>query len=60
MCKVELSQAHAHDDYEHDRPLLDALEHGFTSVEADIWLGSVDITPEADDRKGHDNGKVTW
>ncbi len=33
-----LAQAHAHNDYEHDRPLLDALEHGFTSVEADIWL----------------------
>lgn len=33
-----LVQAHAHNDYEHDRPLLDALEHGFTSVEADVWL----------------------
>lgn len=32
------AQAHAHNDYEHDRPLLDALEHGFTSVEADVWL----------------------
>lgn len=31
-------QAHAHNDYEHDRPLFDALEHGFTSVEADVWL----------------------
>lgn len=29
---------HAHNDYEHARPLHDALEHGFTSVEADIWL----------------------
>jgi hypothetical protein len=33
-----LSQAHAHNDYEHDRPLQDALSHGFTSVEADVWL----------------------
>jgi glycerophosphoryl diester phosphodiesterase len=33
-----LPQAHAHNDYEHARPLLDALEHGFMSVEADIWL----------------------
>jgi hypothetical protein len=33
-----LSQAHAHNDYHHDRPLLDALDHGFTSVEADIFL----------------------
>lgn len=30
--------SHAHNDYEHERPLLDALEHGFTSVEADVWL----------------------
>jgi hypothetical protein len=33
-----LSQAHAHNDYLHARPLLDALDHGFTSVEADIFL----------------------
>ncbi|WP_454852700.1 phosphatidylinositol-specific phospholipase C/glycerophosphodiester phosphodiesterase family protein [Promicromonospora soli] len=30
--------AHAHNDYEHERPLYDALSHGFTSVEADVWL----------------------
>ncbi len=30
--------AHAHNDYEHARPLLDALERGFDSVEADIHL----------------------
>ncbi|WP_326598358.1 phosphatidylinositol-specific phospholipase C/glycerophosphodiester phosphodiesterase family protein [Streptomyces sp. NBC_01803] len=35
---VPLRRAHAHNDYEHDRPLHDALAHGFTSVEADIWL----------------------
>ena len=33
-----LQRAHAHNDYEHERPLLDALDHGFTSVEADVWL----------------------
>lgn len=33
-----LLNAHAHNDYEHDRPLLDALEHGFTSIEADVHL----------------------
>lgn len=33
-----LPRAHAHNDYEHARPLFDALDHGFTSVEADIWL----------------------
>jgi glycerophosphoryl diester phosphodiesterase family protein len=31
-------QAHAHNDYEHPRPLLDALDHGFCSVEADVYL----------------------
>lgn len=33
-----LANAHAHNDYEHGRPLLDALGHRFTSVEADVWL----------------------
>ena len=33
-----LQQAHAHNDYEHKRPLQDALDHGFASVEADVWL----------------------
>ena len=33
-----LPRAHAHNDYEHPRPLLDALDHGFSSVEADIFL----------------------
>ncbi|MBK1785373.1 phosphatidylinositol-specific phospholipase C/glycerophosphodiester phosphodiesterase family protein [Prauserella cavernicola] len=33
-----LAQAHAHNDYEHPRPLFDALAEGFTSVEADIHL----------------------
>lgn len=30
--------AHAHNDYWHERPLLDALDNGFTSVEADVFL----------------------
>lgn len=33
-----LPRAHAHNDYLHDRPLLDALDQGFCSVEADIYL----------------------
>lgn len=33
-----LPQAHAHNDYEHARPLFDALDNGFCSVEADIYL----------------------
>ena len=33
-----LPAAHAHNDYLHKRPLLDALAHGFCSDEADIFL----------------------
>lgn len=33
-----LACAHAHNDYEHARPLWDALDQGFCSVEADIFL----------------------
>src|SRR3954470_14608888 len=35
---VPLTRVHAHNDYEHKRPLFDALDHGFCSVEADIYL----------------------
>ena len=53
--KVEpaLPQAHAHNDYEHDRPLLDALSHGFTSVEADIYLvdGKLLVAHDREDLK---------
>src|ERR1700748_3648711 len=35
---VPLRHAHAHNDYEHSRPLFDALDNGFCSVEADISL----------------------
>jgi len=35
---VPLPNAHAHNDYEHPRPLLDALDNGFTSIEADVYL----------------------
>ena len=43
-----LARAHAHNDYEHTRPLRDALDHGFTSVEADVWLVDGEL------RVGHD------
>jgi len=33
-----LLRVHAHNDYEHTRPLFDALVQGFCSVEADIHL----------------------
>lgn len=45
-----LRQAHAHNDYAHDRPLLDALDQGFCSVEADIHLvdGSLLVAHDAE------------
>ena len=36
--KVILPNAYAHNDYFHKRPLFDALDNGFTYVEADIFL----------------------
>ena len=46
-----LPRAHAHNDYEHDRPLFDALDHGFTSVEADIHLvdGQLYVAHDSDE-----------
>lgn len=53
--QTPLPEAHAHNDYEHARPLVDALEHGFCSIEADVWLvdgellvghDEEDLTPE--------------
>lgn len=35
---VPLRHAHAHNDYLHTRPLLNALDHGFCSFEADVFL----------------------
>ncbi|WCK54560.1 phosphatidylinositol-specific phospholipase C/glycerophosphodiester phosphodiesterase family protein [Aneurinibacillus sp. Ricciae_BoGa-3] len=35
---LPLARTHAHNDYEHTLPLTDAIAHGFTSVEADVWL----------------------
>lgn len=35
---IVLPNAHSHNDYLRDRPLLDALDRGFCSVEADIFL----------------------
>lgn len=38
LLQLALPMAHAHNDYEHPRPLLDALAHGFRNVEADVYL----------------------
>jgi len=52
-----LVNAHAHNDYEHTRPLVDALEHGFGSVEADVWLVDGQLWV-AHDRAGIRPGKT--
>ena len=38
-----LVHAHAHNDYVHKRPLLDALDAGFCSVEADVYVVEGDL-----------------
>lgn len=51
---VALEHAHAHNDYAHARPLLDALDHGFCSVEADVWLvdGRLLVAHDRDEAHG--------
>lgn len=46
--------AHAHNDYEHDVPLDDAVGHGFHSVEADVWHrdGAIVVSHDAFSDKG--------
>lgn len=46
-------QAHAHNDYRHARPLQDALDHGFRSVEADIFLVEGELLV------GHDRAELS-
>ena len=50
-----LAQAHAHNDYRHHRPLFDALAHGFTSVEADVYLvdGQLLVAHDRDEIRAH-------
>ncbi len=50
---IPLAQAHAHNDYRHDRPLHDALAHGFTGAEADVFL------VEGDLYVAHDGHEIT-
>ncbi|MEV4264172.1 glycerophosphodiester phosphodiesterase family protein [Kribbella sp. NPDC049584] len=48
-----LPSAHAHNDYDHRRPLQDALDRGFNSVEADVWLvdGELRVAHDLPDAK---------
>ncbi len=52
-----LERAHAHNDYEHDRPLYDALSNEFKSVEADIWLVDGELLV-AHDREDVQSGRT--
>lgn len=52
LATFPLARAHAHNDYRHARPLLDALEHGFSSVEADVFLVEGKLLV------GHDRGEL--
>lgn len=47
---VPLERAHSHNDYSRPRPLLDALDAGFCSIEADIFLvdGELLVAHDAD------------
>ncbi len=49
-----LHAAHAHNDYEHARPLDDALAQGFASVEVDVWFrdGDMQVSHDAFTSKG--------
>lgn len=47
-----LAHAHSHNDYLRGRPLLDALENGFASVEADVFLVDGEL------RVGHDRKQL--
>ncbi len=46
VCKSQntpIGHGHAHNDYLHTRPLIDALENGFTSIEIDVFLHNNDL-----------------
>jgi len=36
--EIKVIKGHAHNDYENENPLRDAIGNGFTSVEADVYL----------------------
>lgn len=52
-----LANAHSHNDYEHPRPLLDALDQGFCGVEADVFPISGDLLV-AHDRRNLNPGRT--
>lgn len=50
---VALPNAHSHNDYEQSRPLKAALDHGFTSVEADVFYiyGELKVAHDMPDKR---------
>jgi len=40
---LSFSGGHSHNDYEQERPLFDALEHGMVSIEADVFFRDGDL-----------------
>jgi hypothetical protein len=53
-----LTAAHAHNDYLHERPLFDALEQGFCSVEADVFLVGDELWVAHERRELQANGTL--
>ncbi len=51
--------AHAHNDYEHPRPLLDALDNRFYSVEVDFWMVDGEILVSHDKEESKEDYKGT-
>jgi hypothetical protein len=50
-----LPQAHSHNDYQHERPLFDALDCGFCNIEADVHLvdGQLLVGHDPEDVNAH-------
>lgn len=55
---LPIKNAHAHNDYEHSKPLFDALENHFISVEADIHLINNELYVSHDPPKELDPSKT--
>jgi hypothetical protein len=48
---IILPNGHSHNDYARDRPLYDALDNGFTSIEVDVyWQGSRMVVTHDDEK----------
>lgn len=56
---TRLERSHAHNDYQHKRPLQDALEHGFCSIEVDIHLRNNELYVAHDYREIKPNRTLT-